>query len=337
MKRVLVILVTHNGMHWLPRCLASVAPSGKKADFPDNHVQTGSSSGKKAVFPDGHVSTDVYVVDNDSTDGSADWIQANYPSAKLVRSAENLGFTLANNLGFDYAIAKGYDYVYLLNQDAWVEEGAIEKLVAAAEAHPEYAVLSPLQMTDGYKEYDNQFAKLMTVPEGIHFLNRRFATPPTAWAPPSYDAEGGTDSGSVYPPEPISIPRVMAAHWLMRMDAVKKVGKFSELFRYYGQDDDWCNRARFHGYKIGILPQARAVHDRAQRKEAKDRIIDRNYRVGSLVRLCNINRPLWERFLYVILFTIVKAVKYFSFKPIGDFFAICKQMPEIKEIRKNNK
>ena len=320
MKRVLVILVTHNGMHWLSRCLGSVAPSGKNANFPD-----------------GQVLTDVYVVDNDSTDGSADWIQANYPAVKLVRSADNLGFTLANNLGFDYAMAKGYDYVYLLNQDAWLEEGAIEKLVAAAEAHPEYAVLSPLQMTDGFREYDNQFAKLMTVPEGIHFLNRRFATPPTLWAPPSYDAEGGTDSGSVYPPEPISIPRVMAAHWLMRMEAVKQVGKFSELFPYYGQDDDWCNRAKYHGWKIGIVPQARAVHERAQRKESKDRIIDRNYRVGSLVRLCDINRPLWERFLFVCLFTLVKSVKYFSFLPIKHFIGICKKLPDLVTLRNSYK
>ena len=268
MKRVLVILVTHNGIHWLPRCLGSISAA------------------------------DVYVVDNDSTDGSADWIQANYPSAKLVRSAENLGFTLANNLGFDYAIAKGYDYVYLLNQDAWLDEGAIDKLVAAAEAEPQFAVLSPLQMTDGFKDFDGQFGKILRSAQNDN-----------------------------------SVSRVMAAHWLMRVEAVKKVGKFSEMFPYYGQDDDWCNRAKYHGWKIGIVPEARAVHDRAQRKESKERIIDRNYRVGSLVRLCNINRPLWERFLFVILFTIVKSVKYFSFLPWKHFVGICRQLPEVRTAR----
>ncbi|MBO4340670.1 MAG: glycosyltransferase family 2 protein [Bacteroidales bacterium] len=271
MKKVLVILVTHNGMHWLPRCLASVAPSGNNA-----------------ISPDGQVLTDVYVVDNDSTDGSADWIQANYSSVKLVRSADNLGFTKANNLGMDWAVSHGYDYVYLLNQDAWLEEGTIDKLVAAAEAHQEYAVLSPLQMTDGFKELDRLFKKDKTPP---------------------------------------------AAHWLMRVDAIKQVGKFSELFPYYGQDDDWCNRARYHGWTIGIVPQARAVHDRAQRKESKERVIDRNYRVGSLIRLCDINHPLWERFLFVCLFTLVKAVKYFSFKPFVHFWGICKKLPDLVYLR----
>jgi GT2 family glycosyltransferase len=274
MKRVLVILVTHNGMHWLPRCLPSVA------------------------------SEDVYVVDNDSTDGSADYVQANCPAVKLVRSAENLGFTLANNLGFDYAIKKGYDYVYLLNQDAWLEEGAMEKLVAAADASPDYAIMSPLQMTDGYEGFDRQFAKRCPVKAGHDVCEVRF---------------------------------VMAAHWLVRVEAIKQVGKFSELFPYYGQDDDWCNRARFHGWKIGIVPDARAVHDRAQRKESKDRIIDRNYRVGSLVRLCDINRPLWERFLFVCLFTIVKSAKYFSLQPFRHFFGICKKLPELVYLRDINK
>ena len=119
----------------------------------------------------------------------------------------------------------------------------------------------------------------------------------------------------------------------MRVEAVKKVGKFSEMFPYYGQDDDWCNRAKYHGWKIGIVPEARAVHDRAQRKETKDRIIDRNYRVGSLVRLCNINRPLWERFLFVILFTIVKSVKYFSFLPWKHLAGICRQLPQVRTAR----
>ena len=304
MKRVLVILVTHNGMHWLSRCLGSVAPSGKNANFPD-----------------GQVLTDVYVVDNDSTDGSADWIQASYPAVKLVRSADNLGFTLANNLGFDYAMAKGYDYVYLLNQDAWLEEDTIDRLVAAAEAHQEFAVLSPLQMTNGFKEYDAQFGKILRCAQND--INAKCH---------SCHPKGGEADRRIY-----SVNRVMAAHWLMRMEAVKQVGKFSELFPYYGQDDDWCNRAKYHGWKIGIVPEARAVHDRAQRRESKERIIDRNYRVGSLVRLCDINRPLWERFLFVILFTLVKTVKYFSFLPFRYFFSICGQLSLIKKIRKSNK
>ena len=272
MKKVLVIVVAYNGMRWLKRCLDSV-----------------------------YDQADVYVFDNDSTDGSADFVASGYPSVKLVRSAENLGFSKPNNLGFEYAIKKGYEYVYLLNQDTWLEAGALEKLVAASEAHPEYGVLSPMQYQDGYEKLDKQFEKLYR------------------------KAEGGV----------VEVPRVMAAHWLVPVRVIEKIGPFEEkLFPFYGQDDEWCHRLYFFGLKVGVVPEARAVHDRAYRQEPKEKVIFRNYYMGSLVRLCDINRPLWERFLFVCLFTLVKAAKYGSILPFKHFGSLCRMLPEIRQARR---
>ncbi|MBR3388093.1 MAG: glycosyltransferase family 2 protein [Bacteroidales bacterium] len=300
--KILVIVVTYNGRQWLDRCLGSVRAS--------------------------EVPADLYVWDNDSVDGSADFVAARFPEAKLIRSADNLGFAEPNNMGMRYALEKGYDYVYLLNQDAWIEPSTLGTLISFSESHPEFGVLSPLQMTDGFKDLDRQFEKI--APEGIHFRNRRCATPPK-WAPPSYDAEGGTDSGSVCPP--VEVKRIMAAHWLVPCKVLEKVGVFSELFPIYGNDDNWCDRARYHGYKVGIVPEARAVHDRAYREEAKEKVVYRNYYMGSLVRLCDINRPLWERFLYVCLFTAVKAVKYGSILPFKHFRSLVRMLPEVRKTR----
>ncbi len=284
--KILVIVVTYNGLRWLERCLGSVRASELPADL--------------------------YVWDNDSTDGSADFVRGHFPEAKLVRSADNLGFAEANNMGMRYALERGYDYVYLLNQDAWIEPSTLSILVAAQKAHPGYAVLSPLQMTDGFKALDTQFEKVLG-------------------GAPSYDAEGGTDSGSECPPR--QVRRVMAAHGLVSREALERVGLFSPLFPIYGNDDNYCDRVRYHGLKAGVVPEARAVHDRAQRQEAGDRIIYRNYYMGSLVRLCDPNRPLWERFLYVCLFTCVKAVKYGSILPFKHFRSLCRMLPEIREAR----
>lgn len=282
MKRVLVIVVTYNGRQWLDRCLGSV-PSW----------------------------ADVFVVDNDSTDGSADDVAARFPQAHLLRSAENLGFSKANNLGFKYALERGYDYVYLMNQDAWLAPGALEALVAAAEAHPDYAVLSPLQYQDGYKAFDSQFAKLY-----------------------HGSVEGMGSQTASEPDEVVEVKRVMAAHWLVPVGALKTVGLFEEeLFPLYGQDDDWCNRVRHHKLRVGVVPAAKAVHDRAQRQEARQKVIRRNYYIGSLVRLCDPNRPLWERFAFVCLFTLVKSVKYGSLLPFKYFWQICHQFPAIRRCR----
>ena len=267
--KILVIVVTYNGLRWLERCLGSVRAS--------------------------EVPADLYVWDNDSVDGSADFVAGHFPEAKLVRSADNLGFAEANNLGMRYALDKGYDYVYLLNQDAWLEPSTLGTLVSAHQAHPEYGVLSPLQMADGFKELDRQFEKVIQEP----------------------------------------VRRVMAAHWLVPCKVLEKVGLFSSLFPIYGNDDNWCDRARYHGFKVGIVPEARAVHDRAYREEPKEKVIYRNYYMGSLVRLCNINRPLWERFLFVCLFTLVKAVKYGSTLPFKHFRSLVRMLPEIREARKS--
>jgi GT2 family glycosyltransferase len=271
MKQVLVIVVSYNGTRWLERCLDSV-----------------------------YDQADVYVFDNDSTDGSADFVAARYPSVKLIRSAENLGFSKPNNLGFEYAIRKGYKYVYLLNQDAWLEPGALDRLVAAAETHPEYGVLSPVQYQDGYEKLDGQFGKLYKWAEG----------------------------------QVVEVPRVMAAHWLVPVNVIERIGPFEEtLFPFYGQDDEWCHRLHFFGLKVGVVPEARAVHDRALRKESREKLVHRNYYTGSLVRLCQHNRPLFQKFLFVILFTLVKAVKYRNLLPFKYFGQIIRDLPAVRELR----
>ena len=247
--KILVIVVTYNGLKWLDRCLGSVRASELPADL--------------------------YVWDNDSTDGSADWVQGHFPEAKLVRSAE----------------------------DAWLEPSTLGTLVAASEAHPDYAVLSPLQMTDGFQALDQRFEKILESAGGTHFQNLC---------------------------HPSTVTKVMAAHWLIPRTALETVGMFDPLFPIYGNDDNWCDRARYHGFKVGIVPEARAVHDRAYRQEPKEKVIYRNYYMGSLVRLCDINRPLWERFLFVCLFTLVKAVKYGSILPFKHFRALCRMLPEIR-------
>ena len=272
MKKLLVIVVTYNSMRWLERCLSSIPAWA-----------------------------DVYAFDNDSTDGSADFVKAHYPKAKLVRSAENLGFSRPNNLGMQWAIDHGYDYVYLMNSDAWLEAGALEKLVTASEAHPQYGVLSPLQMTDGYKELDKQFAKRCLVVAGHDVYDVR---------------------------------RVMAAHWLVPVAVIKRIGFFAEeLFPHWGQDDEWCQRLYFYGLKVGVVEEARGVHDRAYRQDPVETLVKRNYYTGSLVRLCNPARSIFLTFLFILPFTFVKALKYRSLLPFKYFRQLVQNLPLVRAHR----
>lgn len=278
--KILAVIVTYNGRPWLDRCLGSVAGA------------------------------DLYVWDNASADGSADYVAAHFPAAVLHRSPENVGFAAANNAGFRYALEHGYDAVYLLNQDAWLTPGALPVLSTALSAHPDFALLSPLQLRACGT------ALPLILPQALDPL---FAK--NVWAKSGEECDGIREVG-----------RVMAAHWLVSCAALRKVGRFCEELPLYGQDDNWCDRALYHGFRIGVVPAAKAVHDRSFRQEAKEKIIYRNYYMGSLVRLLDVRRPLAGRWAFVWLFTLVKSVKYGSWKPWKYLFN--NLLPQRKTVRR---
>ncbi|MCK9156604.1 MAG: glycosyltransferase family 2 protein, partial [Paludibacteraceae bacterium] len=121
MFSIYAIIVTYNGLRWLDRCLGSLMNS----DVPVHIV----------------------VIDNASSDGTTSYIREKYPDVVLIESKENLGFAKANNIGMRYALDHGADYVFLLNQDAWiVQSNTIDRMVEMAENHPEFAILSPMQL-----------------------------------------------------------------------------------------------------------------------------------------------------------------------------------------------
>ena len=282
-QKLLVIVVVYNGMPWLERCLGSV--SGTRSEL------------LSAV--------DLFVVDNGSTDGSADFVAARFPEAMLVRSGQNLGFGRANNLGLQHAIENGYDAVYLLNQDAWVLPGTLEEMARLAAAAPVFGILSPLQCQADGTTLDRRFEK---------------------W----FRKAGGLSAS-----EPLrSLPFIMAAHWFITRPCLEKVGLFAPIFPLYGEDVNYCDRARYHGFKIGVALSARAVHDRAARPVDKAQEIRLNCFAGNLARLCDINRPLWERLAYVTLFTGVKTLKYRSFKPWHYWLELVRMLPGIRRTRK---
>ena len=274
MKKVLVIVVTFNGMKWLDRCLGSVRSSETPADL--------------------------YVVDNASADGSADFVEREYPEAVLVRNSENLGFTQANNMGIRYALESGYDFAYLLNQDAWIFPSTLGDLLKASDEKS--AILSPEQKAADGVSYDKLFEK--------NVLSKITST------------DG-------------SVPRVMAAHWLVNLGILRKIGLFNPLFPIYGQDDNLCDRARYMGYKVRVVQGVSAIHDRLYREEPLERIVYRNYFTSSLVRLADPSRSYFLEILRVIPFTIVKAIKYKSFLPFRYLPKIFSSLSEVKSSRKN--
>lgn len=279
MKRILVVIVTYNGLKWVDRCLGSLAATDQVTAF---------------------------VVDNGSTDGTVEHIRKAYPSVHLVVSEENLGFGRANNLGFRYALEQGYDYVYLLNQDAWVYPDTLKSLVQAMERNPAYGVVSPLQITASGDRLDPRFAKKYPY---------KFSDTP---------------SGIV------EVPFVMAAHWMISRACLEAVGAFSPAFKHYGEDDNYLHRAMWHGFKVGVLHSAKAVHDRELRPEAKQFRM-RLKCVASVVKVSNpLNCLVWRLILQPVeLFGI--SIRYWSADVFRNIFTLVSDYPRLVRIRRQSK
>lgn len=281
MKRILVIIVTYNGMKWIDKCLSSV--TGQDAP------------------------SDVYIIDNCSTDGTPEYIEKSYPQVKIYCSGKNLGFGKANNIGFKYAIENGYDYVYLLNQDAWVEKDTIQLLADAMDKCPEYGILSPMQMTASKEKLDKNFSK--------------------------WYAKRGSDSNSC---NIESIPFVMAAHWLVSRKCIMETGGFSPAFPHYGEDDNYIHRALFHSFKVGILPSAKAVHDREYRETTIEQKMRLKY-IGGVVRVSNPKNCLPWQLIWQPVKLLCIGIRYCSGIPFKSAIQLLRNYPALIRLRKDSK
>lgn len=206
---------------------------------------------------------DVMVVDNASTDSSVEIAANSGQHVILKQSKRNLGFGAANNIGLQYAVSNGYDYVYLLNQDAYLEPETISKLIKAHKEAPEYGILSPLQYNANGR-LDANFSRKTGLTDASVADNK---------------VQGVTE-----------VPFVMAAHWLMPIDAVRRIGGFSPTFPHYGEDDNMVDRAHYHGLKVGVVADASAIHDRAERQLTKEQHCTRKCLI-PVIRMSNPGSP----------------------------------------------
>lgn len=255
------------------------------------------------------VKSDIYIVDNGSNDGTQEYVRQNFPAIIFIQSKENLGFGKANNIGLQYALDNNYDYVYLLNQDAWVMPNTFELLIVQQKANPQYGILSPIQIEANMKALDRNFSNLCT-PELFSSLYFRQVE-------------------SVY-----SVNFVMAAHWLISRQCLLAVGGFSPTFPHYGEDTNYVDRAIYHGFKIGIVPYAEAVHDRENRKDSREKEIYASY-VYCLILLSEINRSC--NALRMCLYFVKSLISYRSLKLVEYFFRIIINYVSIRKNRIDSK
>ncbi|HEX6548424.1 MAG TPA: glycosyltransferase family 2 protein [Candidatus Dormibacteraeota bacterium] len=209
----------------------------------------------RAFFAGSDVPVEAVVVDNASSDGSADAVSSEFPQVKVLSQARNLGYGRANNVGLAECTGR---FVLLLNPDVTVGEGCVGKLADFLLVRPDVGAASP---------------RLLRPDGSLDLACRRgFPTPATAFyrlsglsrAFPRSKRFNRYNMGFLPDTEVHEIDAGTGACLMLRRAAVDRVGFFDPDYFMYGEDIDLCFRLKNGGWKIFYVPAATAVHLKGQ-------------------------------------------------------------------------
>jgi len=194
---------------------------------------------------------EIIVVDNASGDGSADAIAAAHPDVRLIRESVNHGFGPAHDIALAHSRAP---WVLLLNPDTVVLDGAIDRLMAFAQAQPGAGIWGGRTLyADGTLNPTSCFARMTLWSvfcriAGLNGVFRRSAL---------FNSEyyGGWPRDTVR-----EVDIVTGCFLLIRRDFWDRLGGFEPAFTMYGEEVDMCLRARALGARPMVTPEATIIH-----------------------------------------------------------------------------
>jgi GT2 family glycosyltransferase len=222
-----VVIVNYNSGKVLRTCLSSVFRETRDLAF------------------------EVILVDNASSDGSVDEVRRDFPLVRIICNPENRGFAAANNIAIREATG---EYVLLLNPDTEIRDGAVQKTVAFMDSRPGAGIAGcTLLYADGSAQPSVRgFPSVLGAFLDATFLHMLL---PRSWI------VRGTGIASFDPSRAQEVDWVIGAYFLFRRSLVERIGLLDEQFWIYGEETDYCQRARDAGCATWYFPGATVVHD----------------------------------------------------------------------------
>lgn len=215
MNKVYIIIVTYNAMNWIEKCLSSIRKSNIKVQ--------------------------VVVIDNCSKDDTLSYIRNYFPEVYIIENKENRGFGQANNQGIEYGYRQGGTHFFLLNQDAYLHEDTVEKLVEVQDKY-DIALVSPIHLNGPGDQLDyNYYQKVVVNEKNIQYVS---------------DVILGNQK-EFYP-----VFKINAAAWMLSRRCVEEIGGFDPIYFHYGEDGNYCQRLKYHKEQCVFVPEAYIHHDR---------------------------------------------------------------------------
>ncbi len=222
-----IVIVNYNVKFFLEQCLVSIFEAAQG------------------------IETEVWVVDNNSVDGSVAMLREKFPQVHLIANTENTGFSKANNQALRQVTG---DYVLLLNPDTLVEKDTFRQCIDFMDAHSDCGGLG-VKMINGEGKY---------LPES----KRGFPTPEVAFYKisgliklfPKSPKFAHYYMGHLSDDKTHEIEILPGAYLMIRKTVMDSIGLLDEAFFMYGEDIDFSYRIIKSGYKNYYLPSARIIH-----------------------------------------------------------------------------
>lgn len=236
-----VIIVNHNTVEDLRKCLGSIDAAEHECDHR------------------------IWVVDNASTDGSAEMVRAEFPDANLLANEANEGFARANNRAIE---ASRGEYVLLLNPDTIVSDRAFDRILDFLRRTPDAGMATAkLVKADGTLD----LACRRSFPTPFDGLCRSLGLSdlfPDSRIFARYNLRYLDEN------EIAEVEAINGAFMMVRRAAIEDVGLLDEGYFMYMEDLDWCYRFGQAGWRIYYVPEATVVHlkGRSSRKKAGEMI-----------------------------------------------------------------
>lgn len=222
-----IIIVNYNVKHFLQQCLNSVLVAAN------------------------HCETEIFVVDNNSIDGSCTMVKENFPSVILIENKTNYGFSYANNQAIK--IAKG-DYILLLNPDTLIEENTLKSVCDFLDDTPDAGALG-VKMIDGNGRFLPESKRGLPTPSVAFYKifglskifkkSKKFGQYHLSYL----------DKNEIHKVDVLS-----GAFMLIRKSVLDKIGLLDETYFMYGEDIDMSYRIVLAGYNNYYYPKTTIIH-----------------------------------------------------------------------------
>jgi GT2 family glycosyltransferase len=231
-----VIIVSYNVRYFLEQCLISVRKASED------------------------ITCEIFVVDNNSADGSCSMIRSEFPEVHLIMNHENRGFSAANNQALKLAEGR---YILILNPDTIVEEDTFRKCIEFMKIHPDAGIIG-VKMIDGKGRFLPESKRGIPTPKTAFYRMIGFAH-----LFPKSDKYNRYYLGNLDNTKTTKVEILSGAFMFMRREAFLQTGFLDENFFMHGEDIDYCYRVLKEGFRNYYFADAKIIHYKGEstRKE----------------------------------------------------------------------